>query len=193
MSFMSGDLFTKTRKLVKGLAMAKPLWLKAMEEAPPVMFPRTNDKYEKITLPEDVYVKKFNQMYPEALHEEAIRFSGFDPPPARVFGWRVLELKQQGVGEDEATAMASMEYKAEKKAKKEAYKRLKQIARLQGKKPPPNPYPSAVKEIQAEEMKYVRARFTDSKILEIVQKMKEEKKNERAMRGWSGGDRSRAN
>ncbi|KAL4194593.1 hypothetical protein AMTRI_Chr05g69400 [Amborella trichopoda] len=71
-----------------------------------------------------------------------------------------------------------MEYKAEKKAKKEAYKRLKQIARLQGKKPPPNPYPSAV-----------RGRFTGSKILEIVQKMKEGKNNEMAMRGWSGGDR----
>lgn len=32
MSFMRGDLLTKTRKLVKGLAKAKPLWLKAMEE-----------------------------------------------------------------------------------------------------------------------------------------------------------------
>ncbi|KAL4194597.1 hypothetical protein AMTRI_Chr05g69420 [Amborella trichopoda] len=90
MSFMRGDLFTKTKKLVKGLAKGKPLWLEAMEEAPPVTFPRTNDKYEKITLPEDVYVKKFNQMYPEALYDEANRFSGFDPPPARVFGWRVL-------------------------------------------------------------------------------------------------------
>lgn len=32
MSFMRGDLFTKTRKLVKGLAKSKPIWLKAMEE-----------------------------------------------------------------------------------------------------------------------------------------------------------------
>lgn len=32
MSFMKGDLLTKTRKLVKGLAKAEPVWLKAMEQ-----------------------------------------------------------------------------------------------------------------------------------------------------------------
>lgn len=32
MSLTRGDLLTKTRKLVKGLAKAKPVWLKAMEE-----------------------------------------------------------------------------------------------------------------------------------------------------------------
>lgn len=32
MSFMKGDLLTRTRKLVKGLAMAEPRWLKAMEQ-----------------------------------------------------------------------------------------------------------------------------------------------------------------
>lgn len=36
------------------------------------------------------------------------RFSGFDPPPARVFGWRVLELKEQGVSEEEAMAVADV-------------------------------------------------------------------------------------
>lgn len=68
-----------------------------------------------------------------------------------------------------------MEYRAEKKAKKKAYARLKQIARLQGKRPPPNPYPSAIKAIQAEERPFVRARFFDQKILQIVDKMKEER------------------
>jgi len=48
-----------------------------------------------------------------------------------------------------------MEYRTQKKAKKKAYKELKEIARSEGKKPPPNPYPSAIKEIQAEEKKYV--------------------------------------
>ena len=32
MSYMRGDLLTKTRKLVKGLAKPAPTWLKAMEE-----------------------------------------------------------------------------------------------------------------------------------------------------------------
>lgn len=32
MLFMKGDLLTKTRKLVKGLAKAEPVWYKAMEQ-----------------------------------------------------------------------------------------------------------------------------------------------------------------
>ena len=189
MSFMKGDLLTKTRKLVKGLAKAEPVWLKAMEQAPPATFPRVDGKIERITLPEDVYVKKFFQKHPDSKHEDAIKISGFDPVPARVFGWRVLELKEQGVSEEQAIAVADMEYRAERKAKKMAYARLKQISRLQGKKPPPNPYPSAIKEIQAEERKFVRERFFDPKILKIVQKMKEEKAAEAQdrMRGGGGG------
>ena len=67
-----------------------------------------------------------------------------------------------------------MEYLAEKKEKKKAYARLKQVARLQGKKLPPNPYPSPIKEIQAEERKYVRDRFFNPKIREIVERQKAE-------------------
>ncbi|KAK2633053.1 hypothetical protein EUGRSUZ_L00661 [Eucalyptus grandis] len=106
---------------------------------------------------EDVYIKKFFQKYPDSKHEDAIKICGFDPPPARVFGQgqRVLELKETGVSEEEAMAVADMEYRLEKKAKKRAYARLKQIAKFQGKRPPPNPYPSAIKAIQAEERKYV--------------------------------------
>lgn len=81
-----------------------------------------------------------------------------------------------------------MEYRAEKKGKKKAYSRLKQIARLHGKKPPPNPYPSAIKEIQAEERKFVRDRFYNRDILKIVEKLKEERQAElhdrRAGGGW---------
>ncbi|KAJ6772380.1 hypothetical protein OIU74_018573 [Salix koriyanagi] len=98
----------------------------------------------------------------------------FEPPPARVFGWRVLELKEQGVGEEQAMAVADMEYRMETKAKKKAYARLKQIARLQGKTPPPNPYPSVIKEIQAEEDLYLRERYTNPKIIAIAEKMKAE-------------------
>lgn len=36
------------------------------------------------------------------------RISSFEPPPARVFGWRVLELKEQGVGEEQAMAVADV-------------------------------------------------------------------------------------
>lgn len=80
-----------------------------------------------------------------------------------------------------------MEYRTEKKAKKNAYARLKRIARLQGNKPPPNPYPSAIKEIQAEERKYVHDRFFNPRIYEIVQKLKEEKAAEMHDRFRGGG------
>lgn len=188
MSFMKGDLLTKTRKLVKGLAKAEPLWLKAMEQAPPVTFPRAEGTIKPMSLPEDVYIKKFYKKYPDSKYEDPIKISGFDPPPARLFGWRVLELKEQGVSEEEATAVADMEYRSEKKARKEAYSRLKQIAKLQGKKPPPNPYPSAIKEIQAKEKKFVHDRFNCPEILKIVAKMKEERaadlQNRRGAGDW---------
>lgn len=51
---------------------------------------------------------------------------------------------------------------------------MKEIARLQGKRPPPNPYPSAIKEIQAHERKYVRDRFFNPNILQIVKQQKAE-------------------
>ncbi|KAL3511101.1 hypothetical protein ACH5RR_030502 [Cinchona calisaya] len=187
MSFMKGDLLTKTRKLVKGLAKTEPLWLKAMEQAPPVTFTRAEGKIMSISLPEDVYINKFFKKHPESKYEDPIKISGLDAPPARIFGWRVLELKEQGVGEEEAMAVADMEYRSEKKARKKAYSRLKQIAKLQGKKPPPNPYPSAVKEIQAEERKFVRDRFSNPEILRIVEKMKEERAADMQDRRGAGG------
>lgn len=36
------------------------------------------------------------------------RFHSFDPPPGRVFGQRVLELKEQGVSEEEAITVADV-------------------------------------------------------------------------------------
>ncbi|XP_020960818.1 uncharacterized protein LOC107605344 isoform X2 [Arachis ipaensis] len=143
MSFMRGNLLSKTKKLVKGMAKAEPLWLKAMEE-----------------------------------------ISAFDHPPSRIYALRVLELKEQGINEEQAMAVADMEYLAEKKEKKKAYARLKQIARLQGKKPPPNPYPSAIKEIQAEERKYVRDRFHNPKIREILEQQKAEANQRFGDSGW---------
>ncbi|KAI4373858.1 hypothetical protein MLD38_011924 [Melastoma candidum] len=60
MSFMKGDLPTRTRKLFKGLAKAEPIWLKSMGQS-------------RITLPDDVYIKKFFNKYPESKSEDAIK------------------------------------------------------------------------------------------------------------------------
>ncbi|GLJ46945.1 hypothetical protein SUGI_0990690 [Cryptomeria japonica] len=112
--------------------------LKAM--VPPVVFPRPAGKALRIVLPEDKCIRKFNSKHPGSLTEEAFWFNGYDPPPACVFAWRISKLMNDGVIEEEATAIADMEYKAEKQAKRKAYARLKEIARLEGKKPPPIPY-----------------------------------------------------
>ncbi|XP_031273237.1 uncharacterized protein LOC116131712 [Pistacia vera] len=152
-------------------------------------FPSGDGKVQKINLPEDVYV--FTVC-------------------ARKFGLRVLELKEQELVRRKlwlwlmyascnfllkqfslflfVSVLGTMEYRAGKKAKKQAYARLKQIARLQGKRPPPNPYPSAIKEIQAEERKYVRDRFFNPSILKMVQMLKEERaadfEDRRRGSGW---------
>ncbi|RAL37268.1 unnamed protein product [Cuscuta campestris] len=187
MSFMKGDLLRRTQKLVKGFAKAEPVWLKAMEHAPPATFPRAENKIKPITLPEDVYVKKFFKKNPYSLPEDPIDFRGFDPPPARLFGCRVVELKEKGADESDAMAVAQLEYQTEKSARKKAYRRLKKIARLQGKEPPPNPYPKAYKEIQEEERPFVRERFNNHNIIKIAEKLKEEREAELRERGVGRG------
>ncbi|KAL2520142.1 F-box domain-containing protein [Forsythia ovata] len=73
MSYMRGDLLSKTRKLVKGLAKSEPVWLKAMEKVPPAAFPRAENKIKPISLPEDVYISKFFQKHPDSKHEDPIK------------------------------------------------------------------------------------------------------------------------
>ncbi|KAI5668689.1 hypothetical protein M9H77_18542 [Catharanthus roseus] len=143
MSFMEGNLRTKTKKLVKGLAKAEPLWLKAMEQAPPATFPRAEGKVKPISLSEDFYIQKFYK-----------KISRFDSLPARIFGLRVLDLKEQAGSAKKKQWLLPI---------KAAYRRLKQIAKLQGKKPPPNPYPE-----------YIHDHFHNLEIHEIVKKMKKE-------------------
>lgn len=42
--------------------------------APPATFPRADGKVKRISLPEDVYTKKFFEKYPESKHEDAIKY-----------------------------------------------------------------------------------------------------------------------
>ena len=45
--------------------------------APPATFPRSAGKIPTITLPEDVYVKKFYKKYPESKSHDAIKYFPF--------------------------------------------------------------------------------------------------------------------
>ncbi|KAJ0094957.1 hypothetical protein Patl1_15992 [Pistacia atlantica] len=144
-------------------------------------FPSGDGKVQKINLPKDVYV--FTDMW----------ICGFEPVPARKFGLRVLELKEQELVRRKLWLWLICYIfvdgiSGRKESEKEAYARLKQIAPLLGKRPPPNPYPSAIKEIQAEERKYVRDCFFNPSILKMVQMLKEERAAEfedrRRGSGW---------
>ena len=64
-----------------------------------------------------------------------------------------------------------MEYRAERKAKKKAYSQLKKINRLQGKNPPPDPYPKAAGRIIAEEQKYIRDKYANPRIRDILREL----------------------
>ncbi|CAN1813879.1 hypothetical protein LINPERHAP1_LOCUS26988 [Linum perenne] len=77
MSFMKGDLLSRTRRLVKGMAKAEPVWLKAMEQAPPATFPLSNGKIQKVILPEDPYIKKFFEKHPALPFEDPVRYRRF--------------------------------------------------------------------------------------------------------------------
>ncbi|CAL1361524.1 unnamed protein product [Linum trigynum] len=180
MSFMKGDLLSRTRRLVKGMAKAEPVWLKAMEQAPPATFPLSNGKIQKINVPEDPYIKMFFRKHRALQPEDPVKMSTIDPPPARVFAQRVLELKEQGVDGKAAISAAEKEYQA----KRAAYARLKENARLQGKEPPARPYPKSKKrETLAEERWHSRK----PRIFEIVRRLKEEMTadtNEQFNRGY---------
>ena len=45
-----------------------------MCSAPPATFPCADGKVKKISLPEDVYIKKFFQKHPDSKHEDAIKY-----------------------------------------------------------------------------------------------------------------------
>ncbi|CAH8354548.1 unnamed protein product [Eruca vesicaria subsp. sativa] len=118
MSWMKGDLLSKTRRLVGGLASRGSVWLKAMEAFLLLMFdcilwqitsfPRSNGNLKKIVLPEDPYVRGFARTHPEARLVDPNKVSAFIPDPARVYGCRVLELTKNAINEDDAMSVANV-------------------------------------------------------------------------------------
>lgn len=68
-----------------------------------------------------------------------------------------------------------MEYLSERKEKKKAYKRLKELAKMQDKVPPPKPYPSAKKRLQTQEKKSARDRFQTPSVRRLVNQLRQEK------------------
>lgn len=47
--------------------------------APPATFPRAEGKIKPISLPEDVYIKKFYKKHPDSKYQDAIKYLIFIP------------------------------------------------------------------------------------------------------------------
>ncbi|GJN28404.1 hypothetical protein PR202_gb16523 [Eleusine coracana subsp. coracana] len=167
MSYMRGDLLTKTRKLVKGLAGTHMAQGHGRVSALLSHLRSLRCLYIFVVrllfllVPRKLNVYGFiapGKPYVDAVY--LIQTSTLDFPT------NAFQLQEH---------IDKMEYRTEKKGKKKAYKELKEIARSEGKEPPPNPYPSAIKEIQAEEKHYVHERKYNPKIIELAEKMKKER------------------
>ncbi|KAJ7541733.1 hypothetical protein O6H91_10G073800 [Diphasiastrum complanatum] len=94
MSLMRGDLMTKTMKAVKSKIIDKPAWFDAVLSVPPQMVRPRGIRAKKIKLPEDPYVESYYARHPDA---DCIPFelNSFDPPPARKFAWRQMEIMKK--------------------------------------------------------------------------------------------------
>ncbi|CAI7798683.1 unnamed protein product [Closterium sp. NIES-53] len=101
MSFMRGDLLQKARLLMRGGVVDPPKWLDALSKVPPQPKARRCPKARRIEFPEDPLVESYYARHPEA-KLQAYRLQGFDPPVARRFAWRQLELMQQGLSKRHA-------------------------------------------------------------------------------------------
>lgn len=71
MSLLNCDVFKYPSSALESNGITY-LVVMASCRAPPAVFPRA-DEIKKISLPEDVYVKKFFQKYPDSKHEDAIK------------------------------------------------------------------------------------------------------------------------
>ncbi|KAH9572700.1 hypothetical protein CY35_02G165700 [Sphagnum magellanicum] len=149
MSFMKGDLLSKARKLMKGGIMARPRWLDAVIRVPPQPKKTRCHRAPNIKLPEDRLVESYYARHPEAKFIP-FEINSFDPPPARKFAWRQLELMEQGYFRDQACDIVEAEFEAAEKAELEALKAERRRAIWEGREPPPLKL-TKTEEVQQEE------------------------------------------
>eukprot|EP00246_Nothoceros_aenigmaticus_P008108 TRINITY_DN22600_c0_g1_i1.p1 TRINITY_DN22600_c0_g1~~TRINITY_DN22600_c0_g1_i1.p1 ORF type:complete len:164 (+),score=20.51 TRINITY_DN22600_c0_g1_i1:53-544(+) len=135
MSFMKGDLRTKARLLVKGNIMSKPRWLDAVERIPPVTKLTKAKRPPKIRYPEDRLVESYIARHPESTCTP-FDLKSFDPPPARKFALRQLEIMQQGKIRDAARDAVELEVSEARRMEEEALRSARRKAIREGRLPP---------------------------------------------------------
>lgn len=135
MSFMKGDLLTKTRQLVKGGVVVKPRWFDAVESVPPLISKGRAKKAPKISYPEDRFVESFYARHPEAVCTP-FDLKSFDAPPARKFALRQLELVRQGMNKLAAREAVEAEVSEAQRMEEERLRAERRKAIREGKLPP---------------------------------------------------------
>eukprot|EP00270_Netrium_digitus_P019823 TRINITY_DN7934_c0_g1_i2.p1 TRINITY_DN7934_c0_g1~~TRINITY_DN7934_c0_g1_i2.p1 ORF type:complete len:300 (-),score=96.26 TRINITY_DN7934_c0_g1_i2:183-1082(-) len=118
MSYMKGDLLSTVRVLVQGGVKRVPKWFKAMEKVPPQPKVTRCKRVKKIVFPEDPLIESFYARHPEA-KLDPVDLRSFDPPLARFFAQRQLELMQQGIPKMVARDMVEEEVEAADKQLRE--------------------------------------------------------------------------
>eukprot|EP00245_Coleochaete_scutata_P015552 TRINITY_DN6982_c0_g1_i1.p1 TRINITY_DN6982_c0_g1~~TRINITY_DN6982_c0_g1_i1.p1 ORF type:complete len:167 (-),score=44.33 TRINITY_DN6982_c0_g1_i1:90-590(-) len=111
MSFMRGNAVSKMRLLVRAGVIDKPVWLEALEMAPPLPVPKVEGKVPKLVLEEDPLVQSYYSRFPRAKYLEPFRVNSFDPPLSRVYAWRQIELMEHGYSRMEARKIVDEEIK----------------------------------------------------------------------------------
>ncbi|CAI5476266.1 unnamed protein product [Closterium sp. Yama58-4] len=155
MSFMRGDLLQKARLLMRGGVVDPPKWLDALSKVPPQPKARRCPKARRIEFPEDPLVESYYARHPEA-KLQAYRLQGFDPPVARRFAWRQLELMQHGLTKRQARDAVEAEFaRAEQEEEERAVQEWRRAIR-EGRQPAAVRC-SAVEEVQQEERAHMLA------------------------------------
>lgn len=85
------SLVEYTKALIRAGVMERPAWMTALERTPPLPVGKPGKRPPRIVYPEDELVDTYYRKHPEA-RLEAIDLASFEPPTARRFALRQLEL-----------------------------------------------------------------------------------------------------
>ncbi|PRW34062.1 hypothetical protein C2E21_7201 [Chlorella sorokiniana] len=126
------DILAYTKSLVRAGVMERPRWMAAVERTPPLPTGKPGKRPPSITFPEDELIEAYYRKHPEA-RLEPIDLASFEPPAARRFALRQLELiEKEGMSKRAAAAVVEGEFAAQqRRAAAEAGSRHSIIEQIQ--------------------------------------------------------------
>ncbi|KAL4425206.1 hypothetical protein ABPG75_009222 [Micractinium tetrahymenae] len=113
------NLVAYAKALVKAGLMEEPAWMAALARTPPLPPGKPGKRPPRIVYPEDALVENYYRKHPEA-RLEPVDLSSFEPPTARRFALRQLELMHgRGLSQRRAYEITEKEF-AEERRQREA-------------------------------------------------------------------------